>query len=178
MMKSPHLLLFLVLFIITACSGTDYSDLDEFIQNSGKDLRGKVDPLPEVKPYQYFTYEAFDIPNPFMPRKKDPTQHVDSGLQPDLKRRKELLEDFPLENLKMVGSLQQGEAVYALIKSSDGPLHRVKVGNYLGQNFGKINHISEYTVTLREIVQEGTNEWTERISTLMLEDQRQKSGAN
>ncbi len=171
MIKPFHLLLLVVSLMMIACSGRDYSDLDEFISNAGIGLRGKVDPLPEVKPYEHFTYEAFDILNPFVPRKNENTQSISSELQPDLKRRKEVLESFPLESLKMVGSLQQKNVIFALIKSSDGTLHRVNAGNYIGQDFGKIDHISESEVKLREVVQDGVNEWTERVSTLMLEDQ-------
>jgi type IV pilus assembly protein PilP len=87
-----------------------------------------------------------------------------------LTRRKEVLESYPLESLAMVGSLQQNDMIYALIKSPEGTLHRVKMGNYLGQNFGKISHISESEVKLQEIVQDGVNEWVERTSALMLKN--------
>ncbi len=88
-----------------------------------------------------------------------------------MERRKEPLEKFPLESLKMVGSLEQEEESYALIKAPDNSLHRVKTGGYLGQNFGLISDISESEVNLKEIVQDSTGDWAERVSTLMLEDQ-------
>lgn len=165
----------LALFVIsltmmTACTQNDYTDLEAFIQSSGDGLQGQIDPLPEVRPHQYFTYEAFDISSPFVPRKNDQAQAITSGIQPDLNRHKEVLESYPLESLSMVGSLQQQNVIFALIKSPDGTLHRVKVGNHLGQNFGKINHISEAEVKLSEIVQDGVNEWIERTSALMLKN--------
>lgn len=163
-------LLAIALTAMTACSQNDYSDLEAFIQSSGEGLKGQIDPLPEIKPHQYFTYQAFDIPSPFVPRKNGQVQAVASGIQPDLTRRKEVLESYPLENLLMVGTLQQHDMIFALIKSPDGTLYRVKTGNYLGQNFGKINHISESEVKLLEIVQDGANEWTEKASTLMLKN--------
>ena len=164
----------LALFVIsltmmTACTQNDYTDLEAFVQSSGNGLQGQVDPVPDVKPHQYFTYQAFDISSPFVPRKNDQAQTITSGVQPDLNRHKEVLESYPLESLSMVGSLQQHDSIFALIKSPDGTLHRVKIGNHLGQNFGKIDHISE-AVKLSEIVQDGVNEWTERTSALMLKN--------
>ena len=165
----------LALFVIsltmmTACAQNDYADLEAFIHSSGDGLHGQIDPLPEVRSHQYFTYEAFDIPSPFVPRKNDQAQTITSGIQPDLNRYKEVLESYPLESLSMVGSLQQHGIISALIKSPDGTLHRVKIGNHLGENFGKINQISEAEVKLSEIVQDGVNEWTERTSALMLKN--------
>ncbi len=165
----------LALFVIsltmmTACTQNDYTDLEAFVQSSGNGLQGQIDPVPDVKPHQYFTYQAFDISSPFVPRKNDQAQTITSGVQPDLNRHKEILESYPLESLSMVGSLQQHDSIFALIKSPDGTLHRVKIGNHLGQNFGKIDHISEAEVKLSEIVQDGVNEWIERTSALMLKN--------
>lgn len=158
------------LIMLTACGQNDYNDLEAFIQSSGEGLHGRVDPLPEVKHYESFTYNAFDLSNPFAPRKNDQVQSVANGIQPDLARRKEVLESYPLESLAMVGSLQQNDIIYALIKSPEGTLYRVKIGNHLGQNFGRISQISESEVKLLEIVQDGVNEWVERTSALMLKN--------
>jgi len=165
-----RLLIWVFSLMMFACSEVDYSDLETFVNNSGNGLRGQVDPLPEVKQYQFFAYSAFDMSNPFVPRKNEQAQNVDNGIQPDLNRRKEALETFPLESLAMVGSLEKDEAIFALIKSPEGTLHRVKAGNYLGQDFGKINEISESEVKVIEIVQDGVSEWMERANTLMLDD--------
>ncbi len=167
--KISYLLIPIVSLMMAACSERDFSDLETFVNNSGNGLRGQVDPLPEVKPNLFFSYEAFEIPSPFIPRRNEQAQSSHNGIQPDLNRRKEVLESFPLESLSMVGSLERDEVIFALIKSPEGTLHRVKVGRYLGQNYGKINGISESEVKLREIVQDGVNEWTERVSTLLLE---------
>lgn len=162
--------LIIALAMLTACSQHGYSDLEAFVNNAGNGLQGQIDPVPEVKSYQHFPYQAFDIPNPFLPRKSDQAQSTVNGIQPDLNRHKEVLESYPLESLSMVGSLQRDGLIFALIKSPDGTLHRVKKGNYLGQNFGRIDHISEAEVKLMEIVQGGVNEWTERVSALMLKN--------
>ncbi len=161
----------LVTALLMACeSDSSYSDLEAFVNTAGNGLQGQVDPLPEVKTYESFTYAAFDIPNPFAPRKNELAPNIGSGIQPDLHRRKEFLESYPLESLEMVGTLEQNAAFFAVIKSPEGTLYRVAVGNYLGQDFGQIRQISESEIKLREIVQDGANEWTERISTLMLKD--------
>lgn len=161
----------LIMTLLTACErDSGYSDLEAFVNTAGEGLQGYVDPLPEVKPYESFTYAAFDIPSPFAPRKNEKTHNTGSGIQPDLHRRKEFLESYPLESLQMVGSLERNAVFFAVIKSPEGTLYRVAVGNYLGQDFGQIRQISESEIKLREIVQDGVNEWTERISTLMLKD--------
>lgn len=172
MRERCYWLIILITLILSACAGNStFSDLDEFIENSGNGLRGQVDPVPEVKPFKHFAYEAFDMTSPFISRKNDETQLAKNGIQPDLERRKEVLERYPIESLKMVGSLQQNETIFALIESPEDALHRVGIGNYMGQNFGRIADISESEIRLKEIVQDGVNEWTERISTLMLEEQ-------
>ena len=171
MIKNIFLLVLLIIsLMMTACSQNSYNDLEAFIKDAGNGLHGQIDPVPEVKPYKHFAYQAFDIPTPFLPRKSDQAQSIMSGIQPDLNRHKEVLESYPLESLSMVGSLQREELIFALIKSPDGTLHRVKKGNYLGQNFGRIDHISESEVKLVEIVQGGVNEWTEQVSALMLKN--------
>ena len=154
---------------LAACSGEQYSDLRQFVKDSENLPHGRIPPLPDVKPYEPFTYDAYNLVDPFKPRKIEPPKNsVAGGKQPDLNRRKEPLEAYPLENLRMVGTLQQNKATYALVKSPDNNLFRVKAGNYLGQNFGLITEISESTITLKEIVQDSGGEWTDRISTLTL----------
>ena len=170
-MKWDRLLLLILPLILSACGTETHNDLELFVKNSGKGLRGQVVPVPGVQPYSHFPYTAFEIPNPFKPRQNKLAKGEGGGFQPDFSRRKEPLEKFPLESLKMVGSLEQDEKSFALIKDPDSTLHRVKEGSYLGQNFGLISDISESEVNLKEIVQDSTGDWSERISTLMLEDQ-------
>ncbi|MBK7353195.1 MAG: pilus assembly protein PilP [Nitrosomonas sp.] len=159
---------------LVGCEANTYSDLEEFVNNSGEGLYGTVEPLPEIKTIAYFTYAAFELPSPFSPRKNNQVKENQGSIQPDFKRRKEVLESFPLENLAMVGTLQRGRQIYALIKAPDSSLHRVKIGNYLGQNFGLITGISEAEIKLREIIQDSASDWTEHPSTLMLQAQEQR----
>jgi type IV pilus assembly protein PilP len=120
-----------------------------------------------MKPYEPFTYNAFDLSDPFKPRKIEPNKGQ-SKLAPDLNRRKEPLEAFPLESLNMVGSLQQGKTMFALVRTPDRDVYQVRPGNYLGQDFGVVVAVTESEVRLRELVQDSAGDWTERNSTLQL----------
>lgn len=167
------LLASLLCLALSACGGGDMDDIREFVENSGQGLRGKVETLPEVKPYEPFSYNAFDLSDPFRPRKLDPGKGNEGGLQPDQTRRKEPLEMFPLENLKMVGFLQKEKMNYALVATPERDLHQVKIGNYLGQNYGiitdiVIRSISDAEIRLTEIVQDSSGNWTERQSSMAL----------
>lgn len=155
-----------LLLVLVGCVGSQFEDLEKFVKEAGQDMRGKVEPLPEVKPYEPFVYNAFEIPDPFKPRKLQPIKG--GANQPDLNRPKETLEAYPLEGLKMVGTLQQNNVTYALIKTPDNTLYRVKPGNHMGQNFGVITHITDTEISLKEIIQDSAGDWTEKMSTLPL----------
>ena len=156
------------LVLVAACSNGD--DPRSFVANAGKDMRGKVQPLPEVKPYEPFIYAATDLPDPFKPRKLSapPGSGNAGGLQPPRDHVKQALENYPLEALKMVGILQQNKMNHALIKTPDNNLYRVKQGNYMGQNFGIITQVTDTEVKLTEIVQDSIGDWTERSTSLSL----------
>lgn len=162
----PVMLAFLLL---AGCGGEEFQDLQDFVKNSGAGLRGKIEPPPEVKPYEPFNYDnSTNLPDPFKPRKPE-MRGSHSGLnQPDFERHKEELEEFPLESLKMVGYLFQNNIAYAVIRSPDSKLHRVQTGNYMGQNFGKITEITDGEVRLKEMVQDSAGDWSERTSSLQL----------
>jgi type IV pilus assembly protein PilP len=134
---------------LSACGGDGLDDLKQFVNESGEGLRGKIEPLPEIKPHESFAYNAFDLPDPFKPRKLQPGQG--GGLQPDLKRNREELEKYPLENLKMVGFLEQN-----------------KVREHMGQNFGMITKIAESEIVMTEIVQDSTGNWIEQNTSINL----------
>jgi type IV pilus assembly protein PilP len=142
------------------------------MEQSAQGLKGQVKPLPEIKPSIIAAYETASLIDPFSQSKIEPErkQGGGGGVGPDLDRRKEPLEQFPLDSLAMVGVLQQGKVAYALIKA-DATLHRVRSGNYMGQNFGVITAIADDGITLKEIVQDSDGEWVERTSTLQLLEQ-------
>ncbi len=153
--------------LLGGCGGESHQDLRAWMADQGKGARGRVDPLPQIKPYEPFAYNAFDLPDPFKPRKIEPTKGG-SKLAPDLTRRREPLEAYPLESLNMVGTLAQGKTTYALVRTPDKDVYQVMTGNYLGQNFGVILAINEGEIRLKELVQDGSGDWTERTGTLQL----------
>jgi len=157
----------LVSVLLAGCGGEEFQDLRDFVNNAGLGMRGKIEPPPEVKPYEPFIYNnEKNLPDPFKPKK--PELHSgDGGLnQPDRDRPKEALEEFPLESLKIVGYLFQNKVGYAVIRATDGKLHRVKAGNHIGLNYGLIKEVNDTGVIVKEMVQDSTGDWTERISTL------------
>jgi type IV pilus assembly protein PilP len=152
--------------------GEPHEDLRQFVRDSENLPHGRVPPLPEVKPYEPYTYAAFDLIEPFKPRKIEPPKGSgNGGVAPDLNRRREPLEAYPLESLRMVGTLEQQKHVYALVKAPDNALFRVRTGNYLGQNFGRIMDISESAIKLKEITQDGGGNWEEKEQVLLLQDE-------
>jgi len=160
--------------LLAACTGEEFGDLKAELKEKTKDMRGRIEPLPVVKPYEPVPYKAFDQPDPFSTAKielvtKSAGAGGGGGLKPDLNRPKEPLEAYPLESLKMVGVLQQRKASYALVKADTG-LYRVGVGNYMGQNFGLITSITDSQIQLRELIQDAVGDWTERQSTLQLQE--------
>jgi type IV pilus assembly protein PilP len=160
--------------LLAACSGEEFGDLKSELKEKTKDMRGRIEPLPVVKPYEPVPYKAFDQLDPFSTAKielvtKSAGAGGGGGLKPDLNRPKEPLEAYPLESLKMVGVLQQRKASFALIKADTG-LYRVGVGNYIGQNFGLITAINDSQIQLRELIQDAVGDWTERQSTLQLQE--------
>ena len=157
--------------LFAGCSGEQHSDLRAFVKDADSLPRGRIPPLPEVKPYQPIEYAAFDMTDPFKPRKIEPQKNAAAigGVQPDPNRRREPLEAYPLEALKMVGVLKQKE-FFGLVKTPDNNLFQVKTGNYLGQNFGRIVAVSDGSIKLKEIVQDSNGNWEEKDQTLLLQE--------
>lgn len=166
----------LLALVLGGCGGEQFGDLKQELNELTKDLRGRVEPLPQVKPYEPVPYKAFEEIDPFRPGRLEVVATAATtsatGLKPDTNRFKEALEAFPLESLRMVGTLSQEKEVFALVKAGSN-LFRVKKGNYLGQNFGLITEIDETEIKLKELVQDGGGDWVERASSLqLLEAQR------
>lgn len=172
-MKLRAIIIAPLLLTLAACSGEQHSDLRQFVKDSENLPRGRIPPLPEVKPYEAFTYNAFDLLDPFVPRKIEPPKGITvaGGVRPpDPNRRKEPLEAYPLENLRMVGTLEQKKQFHALVKTPDNNLFRVSSGNFMGQNFGRITDISESAIKLKELVQDSSGAWKEEERTMLLQD--------
>lgn len=168
-MMARRILLLPLALSLTSCGGIGMSDLETFVTEAGKDMQGKVEPLPQIKAYEPFNYEAFDLPDPFKPRKLTAVAGG-GGLQPDMSRPKEPLEAYSLETLKMVGLVSKKGVTHAVVATPDKSIYHVHVGNYMGQNFGQITRISESEINLKEIVQDSAGDWTERTSALTLQE--------
>ena len=177
-MNRVALISMMTVALLAGCGGQSHQDLRNWMAEQGKGVRGKLDPLPQIKPYEPFAYADFDLPDPFKPRKIEPVKGTDttSKLAPDLNRRREPLEAYPLEGLSMVGTLEKGKALYALVKTPERDIYQVRQGNHLGQNFGVIVGISDTEIKLKELMQDGAGDWSERSSTLNLlqADQKQE----
>lgn len=160
----------IVCLLLTACGDGQGDDLDHFIQEAGKEMNVRIEPLPEVQPYSSAVYNEDGLLNdPFKARKA--ATNRSSNLQPNINRPREPLEGFPLESLKFVGSLSKEKLKYALIQTPENTVQQVKIGGYMGQNFGVVTDITEGGVTLKEIIQdELSGDWTERTSSIELQE--------
>lgn len=155
--------------LISGC-GPDMKDLEQKVTDVKSRKSVQIEPIPQVKAYEAISYAAAERRDPFIPQKPevDETEVVSGGPGPDLNRNKEPLEEFPLDGLRMAGTIQAGGATFALVRAPDGVIHRVTVGNYLGQNYGQIKAIDEAEVQLVETVEDGFGGWTTRPATLAL----------
>jgi len=166
-----NLAIITVVLFLAGCGGDEHQDLKEELKNLTKDLRGRIDPLPVVKPYEPVPYRAYEMPDPFGSAKIELA--IAAGPKkggtnaPDPARPKEPLEAYPLESLRMVGTLSQKGVTYALVRA-DASVYRVKAGNYLGQNFGVITSINDNQINLKELVQDASGDWTERKIALQI----------
>lgn len=164
-----------LLALLGGCGG-DMSDLERFIEETKGKHQGKVDPLPEFPPYQTFAYAASDTRDPFRPQTDlsagpVPAQSEYAGPRPEASRRREPLESYPVDSLKMVGLLEQKSQTWGLVRDPDGTIHRVQPGNYAGQNHGRIVSVSENRIDIVELVPDGLSGWVPRDAQLaMAED--------
>jgi len=157
---------------IAACGG-QMDDLDQYINEVKARPGGRIEPLPEITPYEVFTYvaDAQGVRSPFVPDTPQvTTTGAGGGIRPDSERSREFLEGFPLDTLRMVGTLDMAETMYGLVQTSDGLIHRVVPGNYLGQNDGRINGIDESEIELVEIISDGIGGYIERDAAISLSD--------
>lgn len=168
-MKLP-MALFACLLLL-GCS-EENQDIKQWMQEATRGLKGGVKPLPEIKPFPVASYEGGNLIDPFRPSKIEPEKKPGTGIMPDFNRRKEPLESYPLESLQMVGTLVMGKMNHAVIRA-DKTLHQVKIGNYMGQNFGMVTNITETEVVLKELVQDPTGEYVERTSKLQLQEKQE-----
>lgn len=157
---------------LAACESGQFDDLRAYVDQVKARQKGKVEPLPEVLPQNTFEYSATGLRDPFAPSMVQQTlaDANGPGPRPDMGRKKEPLESIPLDSLRLAGSMQRGGERWAIVKTADGTLYRVKAGNYIGQNFGRIQQITETKITIRELIPNGMGGWEERIASLALSE--------
>lgn len=161
---------------LAACGDSEHQDLKGWMAEASRDMHGRVQPIPEIKPFPIVSYDAGNLMEPFNAGKIVPEKRASGGgLQPDFDRPREPLEAYPLEALKMVGVVRKGSALHGLILV-DNAVHQVRTGNHLGQSFGVITSITEAEMSIKELVQDPsgqTADWVERLATLQLQEQAQ-----
>ncbi len=166
---SKRLILLCLAASLFACQGESGDDLDAFMRNTPSNKQAKVSPLPEMHAYYAAQYNADGLlVDPFRARK---VARKAGALQPNLQRPKQLLESYPLESIKYVGTIAKSKLLHALLLTPDHGVQQVRLGNYVGQDFGVVTKISETQIELKEIVQDDlSGDWVERISTLSLQE--------
>ncbi len=173
-MRASTLALVVLATLLGGCFGNDQAEIREWMEATRKETPPKIEKISKPKDYVPYEYKVEGNADPFDPVKladllKRLAEKNTKGKKPDFDRRREVLEAYSLDTLKMVGVLEQKKVTYALI-AADQTLHQVKVGNYLGQNFGKITRITETEVHLKELAQDATGDWVERETTLQLQE--------
>ncbi len=146
------------------------------MKEQGKGVRGRLDPLPQIKPYEPFAYNAFDLPDPFKPRKIEPMkgehEQARAGSQRGAASRSRRIRS---SRCRWSARSRRARRVYALVTTPEKDIYQVRPGNYLGQNFGVIVGITDTEIKLKELMQDGAGDWTERSSTLNLLQADQKT---
>jgi len=161
--------------LLAACAKPHTADLKAFVAKVESHQHGHLDPIPAFKPYETFIYQASNLRSPFQPphpstlaRKGGGKGHT--GIHPDTNRPREPLEEYPLDTLRMAGTLSQSGHTWGLVRAPDGTIHRVAPGNHAGQNNGRITRITDSEIDLLEIVPDGLGGWIQRPATLALSD--------
>ena len=171
-MKRAASLIFVVA-LLGGCGG-DMSDIDSWMVEVKARPKGAIEPIPVFKPYESFTYSAQSLRAPFdMPPSAEELASMKpaENVKPDLLRPREFLERFSIEQLSMVGTLSQNGTMWALVADGEGGVHRVRVGNYLGKDHGKIVETTETSIAVDEIVPNGTGGWIQRPRTIKLAEE-------
>lgn len=163
----------LLALLLVGCSEADLSDLKTYVEEVKHRPPTSLEPIPQFAEAVPFVYMVSHRRDPFVPdaeTKPLPPPQIGGGIAPDPTRPREPLERFPLDAIRMVGTLEQYQIRVALVSAPDGTLHRVGVGNYLGQNSGKIVGIRENRIEVSEIVGDGPGNYRERQAAIALSD--------
>ncbi|MCL2829657.1 MAG: pilus assembly protein PilP [Betaproteobacteria bacterium] len=166
-MKKSFFCIFLLSLPLMGCTDSGHEDLEQWMNDSTKDIKGKVEPLPEIKPYNPVVYSVSAAMDPFQPTKIRP--ETSGAGRPDQNRVPQPLESFSLETLKYIGFMKKDGIPVAIVQAGE-TLHQVFKDNYMGQNYGQITDITEKEIMLRESVEDAEGTWTTRSVSLYLQD--------
>jgi len=159
--------------LLTGCANDSVDDLVSYVSDIRETRKGKVQPLPPMIEEEGFRYQASDQRDPFLSisgLQRLEKQKKNSGIHPDAKREREVLESYQLDTLRMVGSLQKAGKLLALVQSPDGVVYQVRKNNYLGHNHGRVTALSRDRIELVEIIPDGMGGWMERPAQINLKD--------
>jgi len=165
------LLSLLAATLLSGCADNDFSDLKSYMDEVKARPKSRIPPLPTIKTVAPFAYQASVMRSPFEPPvvvRRVAKQAGEPGVRPDLNRVKQNLEQFPIAQLAMVGTLSQSGTRYALVRDFEGVVHRVRKGDYMGTDHGNVVSLSEVAIELLEIVSDGTGGWVQRERTVAL----------
>lgn len=169
MIQSKLIPLALAALVCLGGCSDDMSELQQKVAEIKSRPGDRIDPLPEIKPYESFAYNASSMRSPFVP--SAPVRNdVANSIRPDIKRPREFLEQVPLDTLHMVGTLDLKGRSYALVQGKDGLVHRIAPGNYMGQNDGRVLSVTSTRISLIEIVPDGVGGYIERPAALALSE--------
>jgi type IV pilus assembly protein PilP len=157
-----------VLLVLGGCSG-GMDELQQRVTEIKSRPGERIEPLPEIKPNESFAYAASSVRSPFLPS-APARSDVANAVRPDVKRAREFLEQFPLDTMQMVGTLQLEGRNYGLVQGKDGLVHRVLPGNYIGQNDGRVTGITSTKISVLEIIPDGIGGYIERPAALALNE--------
>lgn len=156
---------------LVACAEEDMSDLHAYVAEVKGKTKSPVEPLPEVKVVEPFLFRPNEVRNPFEPDEalqQAEEVRVETGIRPDTLRAREELESYDLDTLRMVGTVRQSGVVWALVTAKEGTIHRVRVGNYIGKNYGKVVNIMDNKIELVEIFADSSGAWRERKAAVTM----------
>ncbi len=167
-MNAPRYLLVSALALLASGCGQDRSDLEAFAAKVRSRPSAPIEPIPEIKSYTPYTYRAQDRREPFTPTidTREAVAQSTSDLRPDMTRALEPLEAFPLDGLRMVGTITARGVPYALLHAPDGVIYRVTRGNHLGQNYGEIVAVTDTGLEITEIVPDGMGGYRKRSASI------------
>ncbi|RFA31157.1 hypothetical protein CAI21_00420 [Alkalilimnicola ehrlichii] len=158
------------LLLNTGCM-RDADNLDDYIREVKQRPGGQIEPIPEMRPFESFEYFSVGLRDPFAPPQPAvSSRRPTDGPRPDPHRPREHLEEHPLDSLRMMGTIERERTLWGLIRDTSGTVHRVRIGNYVGQNHGEIVGISENRIEVRELVRDGQGGWIRRDAALAVRD--------